>query len=338
MNKKKSLIGVVAPIFISFLIFSVFFELGSRYYYRYYYIKSSDSSANQFILTIGDSFCASSKSFPYVLGEKVQGTYKVLNASEGGAGPDNYLMNMALNLGRKPQICIVSFYLGNDITDLRDHQTDPWRNRVKLFLGRNLYSYQVIRMVWVRIKYHVSDSERKSALEHGIRNPHMFAAGKAQPDIVMRNLKVSGADVLDAWDTLGILVKDMMELAQQHNVPLFAVLIPDCVQVSNDYQNVYRKAGFKIDSATTDLTKPQQLLIDILNQNQIPYLDLLPKFKQLNVPGIYYSDDPHMTTMGHKITANLLIDKLLELKLIVPKEAPSGISPTKESISSEQAN
>lgn len=314
--QQKNYLKFIASLTFSALLFSIFLEMGSRYYYERYYLKETDTTDKPIILIIGDSFCASEISFPFVLGKKLQGQYKVINAAEGGAGPDHYLMNMSLNLKKKPYVCIVSFYLGNDIIDLRDFQLNPGIEKLKLFLGKHLYSYQVARTIWAKIKYHVPEKELKKALEKGVRNPHLFRAGKKQPRIVIRNLTVEGEDIVGAWDTLRSLVAEMKKLAQSYKVPLYAVLIPDCVQVSDDYQRVYKNAGFEINEATDQMAKPQQLLRRILNENEIPFLDLLPEFKKVNGQGIYFIDDPHMTQEGHSIVAEVLLEKLYHNNLL----------------------
>jgi len=307
--------------FIVYLSFSVLFfiitlEMCSRYYYERYYLKEINTSNKPIILMIGDSFLASEVSFPFVLGKKLKGRYKVINAAEVGIGPNHYLMNMSLNLRKKPQICIVSFYLGNDIIDLRGFELNPQIERLKLFLGKHLYSYHVVRTIWARIMYHVPDKEQKKALEKGVRNAHLFRAGKNQPRIVIRNLTVEDDDIISAWNTLSLLVAQMKELAQRYEVPLYAVLIPDCIQVSVDYQSVYKNAGFEMKVATNQMVKPQELITRILIENQIPYLDLLPEFKKMNGLDIYFKDDPHMTPKGHSIVAEILLGKLNNSNLL----------------------
>ena len=110
-----------------------------------------------------------------------------------------------------------------------------------------------------------------------------FAEGKNEPRIVIKNLTVDGEDIVSAWDALKSLVAQMKELAQSYDVSLYAVLIPDCVQVSNEYQSIYKNAGFEMNEITDQMAKPQQFMGIILDENQIPFLDLLPEFKKVNV-------------------------------------------------------
>lgn len=306
----------MTSLIVSAPLFFIFLEIGSRYYYERYYLKEAGISDKPIILTIGDSFCVPKISFPFVLGKKLQGQYKVINAAEVGIGPDHYLMNMSLNLKKGPYVCIVSFYLGNDIIDIRDFQLRPTMNKIKLFFGKRLYSYQVARTIWARIKHRVPEKDLKKALKKGIRNPQLYTAGKHQPRIVIRNLAIEGEDIVGAWDTLRSLVAQMKKLAQSYKVPLYALLIPDCIQVSDNYQSLYKKAGFEIDRRTSQMAKPQQLMGRILHENQIQFLDLLPEFKKVNGQGIYFHDDPHMTQKGHAIVAKSLIEKLYHSNLL----------------------
>ena len=294
------------PVFV--FLFSL--EIGSRYYYEHYYLAETGSPASPLILTIGDSFCVMEDSFPYLLGKKLEDRYRVVNAAESGAGPDHYLMNLSLNVKKKPHVCIVSFYLGNDVLNLRDFHDAPRTSRIKLFMGSHFYTYHMFRNFWLTLKYRPSDRELENATQKGVLNPHMLKAAKQDPDVAIRNLLAEGEKIAGAWEAMGSIVAKMKNVAEENGVSLFAMLIPASIQVSDRYQAVYRKAGFRMDGETAHMTRPQELMGDILRKNQIPYLDLLQEFRKRKDRAIYFDNDPHMAPEGHLITADILIEAL----------------------------
>jgi hypothetical protein len=168
----------------------------------------------------------------------------------------------------------------------------------------------MFRKFWLTLKYRPSEREMEKAKQKGVLNPHMLKAAKKDPLAVMRNLQAEGEKIAGAWKAMGSIVAKMKNIAEENGVSLFAILIPVSIQASDRYQAVYKNAGFRIGGEIGQMTRPQELMRKVLEENRIPFLDLLREFRKRKDRAIYFDNDPHMAPEGHFITANILIEAL----------------------------
>jgi len=270
------------------------------------------------IMIVGDSFCVSASSFPYLLKKHLSHSYEVINISEAGFGPDHYLMYVRLAARRLgPKLCIVAVNLGNDALDVRGKIEES-----KIALGSSLSSYHIARRIYTHIKYRaIPRTFKDSTLLNGL----LAGAAQRSPDVIMKNLNIAGDDVKTGWLNLEKLIKEMGEASKENNTPLLFVAIPPAAQVSSKYHQMYKTIGFRIDQESEYLTKLQDKLLEITTPLGIPTLDLLPLFKIADSGNMYYENDPHLTAEGHKILTKCLLDYLQESKLITfEREAKIG--------------
>lgn len=270
------------------------------------------------IMIVGDSFCVSASSFPYLLKKHLSQSYEVINISETGFGPDHYLMYVRLAPKHlRPKLCIVAINLGNDVLDVRGRIEES-----KVILGSSLSSYHIARRIYAHIKYRAIPRRFK---DNTAVNRLLSVAARRSPDLIMKNLNIEGDDTKTGWLNFEKLIKQMGEASKENNTPLLFVAIPPAAQVSSKYHQMYETIGFRVDKESEYLTKLQDKLLEITTPLGIPTLDLLPLFKMVDSGNMYYENDPHLNAEGHEILTKCLLDYLQENELIsFEPEAKTG--------------
>lgn len=321
MKFKNILSTLLASLFLVALV-ALLIELhAGKFFWNLYTNDGLDQKPK--IVIIGDSFGASSFSFPQVLGKQLKNSHQVINLSESGFGPDHYLMYVRLVLKRlKPEVCIVSFNAGNDILDIRSSLEE---NKIKL--GSSFFSYHLLRRLYAHLKYRAfrpeisRDAENiDEAEESELLNPLMKVAAAKNPDIVMRNLTVSGADVNQGWRNFKTILKELNKTSIEEKIPLVIMIIPNSMQVSDFYQKTYKAAGYKIPGKTDNLTGIQDKILDITTALDMKTIDFLPLLKQHDKNNLHFHNDPHLNKDGHKLLTEYLLKYLNENKLITSKD------------------
>ena len=98
------------------------------------------------------------------------------------------------------------------------------------------------------------------------------------------------------------ILKEIDTVAEANNAKTMIVIIPSRTQVKN------KNCDPEING----------VLVDFGKESNIPVLDLLPEFRNHAENGeqIYFEFDCHWNANGHKLTAELIYDKLIEEELI----------------------
>jgi hypothetical protein len=105
------------------------------------------------LLILGDSFIAPRSSLARSLAQDLSGhDVSVLNAAISGTGPFEYLAEIkAVGMTFNPDIVLLSYYVGNDLTNVQNHpQFNPQKtgvgidSRTSESYGRSLYLYHYV--------------------------------------------------------------------------------------------------------------------------------------------------------------------------------------------------
>ena len=111
-------------------------------------------------------------------------------------------------------------------------------------------------------------------------------------------------------------LRAMADLCSQRGIPFAVAAIPYLDQVREDH----------LQGPGYDLRHPQFHVEQFCAQRDIPYLDMLPAFRQAaDEPGgaFYCLTDPHFNTEGHALAGRLLADFVREIPL-APAAAPAA--------------
>jgi lysophospholipase L1-like esterase len=290
------------------------------------------------IAILGDSFTFGMLTdqaavFPKLLQDQLSKEYEVLNFGIIGYSTDQqYLQLRDEVIEFDPDIVILMFFAGNDATELRDHEWIFDNNSASLFgeLQKVIDPYHFVtednQLRRKRASKSLSTPFITLTKERGILLLSKLGLPVKKPRLLWSNFIAE----YDPWGDPKIndyflrtrTMLDLMNvLSIEKNFKFMVSVIPADVQVNLKYLSKYPGAPFgeeQFDDPNTGL-RPQIKLRAITRRSsisKIPYLDLLPEFRTLEKDGtrLYFEkDDPHFTKEGHKETARLLKEKLIEL-------------------------
>jgi hypothetical protein len=119
-----------------------------------------------------------------------------------------------------------------------------------------------------------------------------------------------------AWELTGALIRRLDEEVRAHDARLAVVMIGASEQVYPDRWAATLAANPSMQNFRWDLGTPNRRLAAILDKAGIPYLDLLPVFRdaasQPGAPSFHFRHDGHWTPAGHKLAAQAIESFLRE--------------------------
>ncbi|MFQ5576351.1 MAG: hypothetical protein ACE5G8_05110 [Anaerolineae bacterium] len=122
-----------------------------------------------------------------------------------------------------------------------------------------------------------------------------------------------------AWALTAAILGDLNRQVTANGSRFATVIIPAKEQVYPDRWDKMVAANPSLKSATWDLNLPNRQLAQILVEQGIPYLDLLPAFKAAAAveggPPLYFKHDGHWTEAGHALAAEAVFEFLQQANL-----------------------
>ncbi|MGB3508764.1 MAG: hypothetical protein WBA93_05885 [Microcoleaceae cyanobacterium] len=261
------------------------------------------------IIGIGDSFTYGGIPYKYNfltlleerLNQNLERKIELINMGIVGIGPKDYL-SLLVNEGLaiKPDMVLLSFYLGNDFSDNYKSQENrknlSWRDSYVVsffdFLSQvnskfegNLYHHNI---------------EYREDLPSVADDVHLQLA-QERSYIFLKNTKTSGFQQ-HFNDAVGDLLK-IKQICDRQNITLVVVLIPDEIQIIRELrEKVVAKSSFSQDKF--DFRQPNKLLSQIFEKNDINYLDLVEDFTLVgNETSLYKMNDVHWNIAGNELAA-----------------------------------
>ena len=251
---------------------------------------------------------------------------RVVKAGTPGTGPGDQLRLLrAIGDRYRPQLVILSLFVGNDFTDvqmggLEQFQVEdgllvrkPLRPVTGVSAGaqkllRRSHQLQFLRalqLAWER-RRQVAAAAPHAALAAG--DPWLLEFAKV-------HLREHPPEVARAVDeTLGILDK-FRNVCREHGADLVLMVIPRSYQIYPEERQELQ-AAFRIADQDLDLDHPQRLLRGWADRSGVAMLDLLEALRrdQSQNPRrkLFYYSDAHMNPAGHKLVAEALAAFLAE--------------------------
>ncbi len=314
---------------IILLIVVLLFEWSYRYYIIDFYKDSWQAlnasqnieSQNIDVLILGDSFSAARDSYVSFL-QKHNPDKTILNASVAGIGIRQHRL-FAQNRIQKtnPKTIIYQVYVGNDLLDV-SHLTN-WE---ALSFLRNMYwtiSDQLLSIAYLNrklsflkqnnkdevIPIHIEDEFDKN--KYTSRQKILI---KADPAHLEKTVTLTD-DFLEKYHRwkyeMEQLIKEIPPTSAVH-----IVFIPHCIQLNSYYQEHMEQLGASIRN--TDQIAQEQYTFykkakeDFKAYKNVTLLNPLPFLKQKDTitRRLYYANDPHFNTEGHKVLFEFLNNKL----------------------------
>ena len=281
------------------------------------------------IVVLGDSFTwgygvEDKERYTEILENGLLENIQVINMGVSGYGTDQEFHTLK-NEGVKynPDLVIIAFQIGTDIGDnthtvrytypksmfILDNnnkltltnvpvpQKEEWLKREEIENNDNVTLFLSFR----RFMAHHSHAYVFIA-DRIVSTPKLLNLFKKIriADKETRSRRVYGFNHYN-WNLTRAILKEIDAVAKTNDAKTMIVVIPTREQVN-------RNGDSEINWA----------LVDFGKKNNIPVLDLLPEFREhaKNGEQLYFKNDCHWNTNGHKLAAELIYDKLIEEQLI----------------------
>jgi len=297
-----------------------FFEITYRYQLFDYY-KAELTGLNidldvdkPNVLVFGDSFTAQSGSYLTHLRDSIKNYNFVNCAIPGTAAREAAYISGNRVAHYAPKKVIYQMYLGNDLLD-----ESPPINWSELSFVRNWYwSFsKCFRVVgYFNYKFSQASSSLNSDFDESFQSKNMeeFSIEKysprckmlvqANPNYLQQTYHLED-EMTSSFKTNLNYIQSIKE-SLPDCVEFQLVVIPHAVSVSKTYQGHFKQMGANFSSAN------QYPIFQKLREtfpNLINVTDELARAENAN-NAVYFSNDDHLNLEGHRITANVILDKI----------------------------
>ena len=288
------------------------------------------------ILVIGDSFGWAGGmhgNYTAVLEQKLNdggraGPVEVINATlpMSHTGEQRVLLEK-YGLRFEPHLVVLGFFVGNDFLD-----ADPRRKRIvvndtylDIKKGRELtlFGYPIVRrsrlLAFVKQKYRLfregpryeaSEQAEETSAAQGTYSEETFLSLE-RDRLEFCNLKshaqgTYAANIGYVFDS----VRAMRDMLRARGIPLIVAILPDEFQVDDALARAVF-SHFKLDRNDYDLTLMQRVLRHFLESENVPYIDMLERFRQVaRQERLYRLRDSHWNAAGNRLGAAILQESL----------------------------
>ncbi|MBN1872324.1 MAG: hypothetical protein JW800_07105 [Candidatus Omnitrophica bacterium] len=292
-------------------------EFASKFIFIRYCVGESDCEAEASILYIGDS--QGVELAPRVR-SKLKPKYNVISSCENGLAPDAYLARLSLlDDYYKPDLIMISICATNDISDLRLMVEKPLQEKIKLYLGRHSYFYNVLKTVYFNAitrcrlgKRHFTVAGNQVILvdSDGKIKPIDTETNETSSDFISEDLLLKSRLMQDSWNMFERLAKEMSDIAKRRGVPLIFICLPDPIQVDERYKSMYVDSGFEVPEDFVNKPVIQDRLNTMCVKNGIIVIDLLLYLQSKDDHDLFYENNPHFNDRGAEIVSDYVINVL----------------------------
>jgi len=239
-----------------------------------------------------------------------------------------YLTLKHYGLEYQPDLAVLVFTLGNDFLDnysedenspsFVSNQDSASKNKIKSFLVNHskLVSY-------LKSKFYSSIALRNFLVKVGV-----FSQSKQVKDLegipeqfesIPRDYLIYSSDYPDfldqGWQKTKYFLDKFKQLTQEKEIELLVILLPTQDQIYEQIWQETQETYPGLKGQEWDLTKPNRILKEYFEQNEIAYLDLYPSLKeaQANISQrLFFKYDGHFTEAAHQQVQQVLTEYLLE--------------------------
>ncbi|MBN3034314.1 MAG: SGNH/GDSL hydrolase family protein [Bacteroidales bacterium] len=273
-----------------------------------------------------------------------QNRWGYVNLAHHGFGPLEYRNRFReFATDYKPQLVLVFYYAGNDLTDMAYRQyrkpsqpqygyvltgsrirylpregfkNDREENNMDTGSGFGGHSWDEFienGIDPVMIEY------AKNRIRHPYRigaeyvNPHLLVMGYWKPEYLTDNILRETLPMKHAcYQTLREF-EGMLGLADFLAARVWFVSIPSPVQVDTVHNGFFRKLNFRVPEHLIHSSRPQELLREYAEASGCDHLDLLPHFRQhAEASSLYFENDDHLSEAGHMLAYSLIESMILD--------------------------
>jgi len=281
------------------------------------------------ILVIGDSMTFGEgveweDSYPILLGDLLNQDskqFEVINAAIPAQGTGQELVFlMEEGYKYKPDMILLGFYIGNDITDNHYWPVVFFENDT--LVQRELdYHDMAFREYTDSIPFYneiITNSHaiiffkyRISILIKSLRKKEISST--EGDTFETRNLFVDDGNEIkqSAWNLTFRLIREVDEFSREMNASLAVVVLPAHYQV---YPGEFREQYSEDEQP--DFSIPNKLLEDFSEREGIPVIDLLPEFRETKEE-IFFPIDRHFNEKGSRLAAEAIHRALIDKGMLL---------------------
>ena len=272
------------------------------------------------LLILGDSFFDRRTELNDFLVERLAPRkFEVLNLATSGMGPVQYLWELqAYGSAFDPDVVLLSYYIGNDLTDVQYHlqalsaQDSGLKAQLRPMV-RKLYTYHFFKEKREALRIRQFDAKRmraqgidekwiELASQHEI-NPSLLELAIQHPRYLLDNVLMDSDANMEAWMTIEETLDRIHALCQRLGAELLIVVFPRSIQIDDSHFAFFSDLGFELDEQTLASTRPQNLLEEYCQSRELSCLDLLPPFRARTGEDLYRINDDHLNELGNEAAA-----------------------------------
>jgi hypothetical protein len=253
----------------------------------------------------------------------------VINAGHFGLGTvQEYLYYTAEGRRYDPDLVLLGFYVGNDVLDNYGPLIQQWNDGVTVDFPHYWPSLDGPPVLVQPGKDW--DRQLKSWLRQNSFIVNELAGG-APPDrvevgdlnaITDRALRVPMGIYLEsdgtwdgAWRFVRYALRDLKTAVEADGAQFGVFVIPDRRQIYDEDWNATLDRLPNLDPAELDRERPTRMIMELLEAEDIPALNLLDPFHVAD-ERLYFEIDGHWNPAGHQLTAELLMEWLYRDELM----------------------
>ena len=342
LSKQKKLLFLGATVLIAFVLAGALLEgvlrlglLDNPQYHRQR-IQGKAEGAKHRLLILGDSFMLKYTLLGELLAENLEAhDVAVSNVAISGSGPFEYLAELKAHAETfKPDVVLLTYYAGNDLTNVQNHprfQTPNGMDRLtglsidsnssrRFFRHFYLYHYLLARvrqLLMAAFNYEeleeagIPSDLIEAAKRHEI-NPWLLKLRTHESNHLLDNILMETDENMRAWAKVRELLTELHEVCQDNGSQLLMVIFPRSIQVNRSHFAFYQRTGFNLDGRTLETSKPQALLKQLCEERNIPCLDILPVLRARRDEEFYRTRDDHLNERGNRLVEKLILNHLIE--------------------------
>ncbi|QNH56892.1 alginate O-acetyltransferase AlgX-related protein [Limnospira indica] len=252
-----------------------------------------------------------------------------------------------------PHLVVLGFFVGNDFFD-----ADPYRKRIivnDLYIDIDprqeliIFGYPIIPksrlLLFIQQKYKIFREAARSQQSHQLPQSQLVATTEAialdEPetspgilslekflDVERGRMSFCNIEKLQNGDRDANInyildsISEMNAILQARNIKFIVAIYPDEYQV-NDHLLNQLQSTFYLNLDDYDITCQQNILISHLESNNIPYIDLTPRFRvEQQNRHLYLFQEPHWNSHGNQLAKDILFEHLVKItdSVFAPEE------------------
>lgn len=277
------------------------------------------------ILVLGDSLtfgaycCTLGETYPKILQDSLAAkgrNYTVINAGVPGYGPKNEVEMLKKYYEIiKPQVVVLTFYVGNDIYNMVNTY------QYKVVNGRLVNSDNYLRKTNTlpkKIFYETKEFVHRNSAGYRVVKSFLentFFKKRSGTYTMLQDYTKNAGDIQSA--EVDAAKKEYLEyksFCDEKNITCMVYIVPSKMQLLKDNTAIAKEYGI---TEEMDYLWFQKEFIEFFNEEGIVYYDLTPSFMEWDdVNSLYLPLDIHWTQEGCLLTGEYLAEKLINEKRI----------------------